>query len=228
MKVLIIEDNKVLCEILKTVLQQHQYVVEITSSGEEGLYLAEQYPQDAIVLDVVLPDKDGFTILKTLREKKIRTPVLILTLRDALVDRVHGLSLGADDYLIKPFEMPEFLARLASVIRRGKGEASNIVKVRDLEIDTAARKIKRGGTQIALTNMEYNILEYLMLNIGRVVSRTKLIEHLYPRDFDSVSNTLDFHIMNLRNKVDKPYPEKLIGTKRGFGFFMEKASGGEI
>lgn len=228
MKVLIIEDNRVLCEILKKVLQNHQYVVEMTSSGKEGLYLAERNPQDAIVLDILLPDMNGFTLLKTLREKNIRTPVLILTLRSGLVDRVQGLNLGADDYLVKPFEMPEFLARLTSVIRRGKGGASNIVKVRDLKIDTAARKIKRGGTQIALTKMEYNILEILMFNIGKVVSRTELTEHLYHRGFKSDSNTLDVHITHLRNKVDKPYPEKLIGTKRGVGFTIASLPGEEI
>ncbi len=225
MKVLIIEDNKVLCEILKKVLQKHHYVVEITSSGEEGLYLAEQYPQDAIVLDVMIPEINGFAVLKALREKNIRTPVLILTSRTAIVDRVQGLELGADDYLIKPFEMPEFLARLASVIRRGKGKASNIMKVRDLEIDTAPRKVKRGGAQIALTNMEHNILEYLMLNSGRVISRTELTEHLFPKDFKSHSNIIDVHITHLRDKIDKPYPEKLIGTKRGVGYIMESVSG---
>jgi len=228
MKVLIIEDNEVLCEILKEVLPKHQYVVEMTSSGKEVLYLAEQYPHDAIVLDVLLPDMNGFTILKTLREKNIRTPVLILTLRGALVDRVQGLNLGADDYLVKPFDMPEFLARLASVIRRGKGGASNIVQVRDLKIDTAPRIVKRGGTQIALTNMEYNILEYLMFNIGKVISRTELKEHLYPMGFKSDSNSLDVHITHLRNKIDKPYPEKLIGTKRGVGFTIASFPGGEI
>ena len=228
MKVLIIEDCEVLCELLKNVLQNNQYNVEITSSGKNGLTLAKQYPYDAIVLDVMLPDLNGLTILKNLRGKNNRTPVLMLTLRGSLLDRVEGLNLGADDYLVKPFEMPEFLARLASVIRRGKGGASNLLKVSDLKIDAAARTIKRGGTQIVLTKMEYNILEYLMLNMGKVVSRSELTKYLFPKNFNSKSNCLDVHIRNLRTKIDKGYPEKLIGTQRGVGFTIASPPEGKF
>ncbi len=224
MKVLLIEDDAFLSEFLSSILQKNKYVVEKSLNGEEGLYLAEQHPYDAIILDVMLPDMNGFEVLEQLRTKKIRTPVMFLTDRGSLEDRVEGLELGGDDYLAKPVELPEFLARLTALIRRGKNEPFPVVAIADLKMDIASRSVKRGDGEISLTPMEFNLLEYLVMNAGRVVTRTELIEHLYHRDFDSDSNLIDVYISFLRNKIDKPYPVKLIHTKRGAGFMVSASS----
>jgi len=221
MKILVIEDDEMICDIIAKVLKNNNYVVEVTRSGEEGLFLAEHYAYDAIILDVVLPELDGFTILKRLRGQKNETPVMFLTSRQELEDRVEGLGLGADDYLIKPFEMPELLARLSSILRRGKPQSSPTVEIADLKIDTAARSVVRGRDSIALTRLEFNLLEYLARNVGKVISRTELVEHLYHRDYNSDSNIIDVHVTNLRNKIDKPYSNKLIRTVRGAGFMIQ-------
>jgi len=220
MKVLLIEDDAFLLEFLSSILQKNRYVVEKSQLGEEGLYLAEQYPYDAIILDVMLPDMNGFELLSRLRAKKIRTPVMFLTDRRSVEDRVEGLELGADDYLSKPVELKEFLARLTSLIRRGKNEPFPVVCIADLQINTSSRSVLRNHKEITLTPMEFNLLEYLVMNAGRVVTRTELYEHLYHRDFDSDSNLIDVYISYLRNKIDKPYPNKLIHTKRGAGFMV--------
>ena len=211
-------------EFLSSILQKNKYVVEKSLSGEEGLYLAEQHPYDAIILDVMLPDMNGFEVLERLRTKKIRTPVMFLTDRGSLEDRVEGLELGGDDYLAKPVELPEFLARLTALIRRGKNEPFPVVAIDDLKMDIASRSVIRGDGEISLTPMEFNLLEYLVMNVGRVVTRTELIEHLYHRDFDSDSNLIDVYISFLRNKIDKHYPVKLIHTKRGAGFMVSTSS----
>jgi len=224
MKVLLIEDDGFLSEFLSSILQKNKYVVEKSLNGEEGLYLAEQHPYDAIILDVMLPDMNGFEVLERLRTKKIRTPVMFLTDRGSLEDRVEGLELGGDDYLAKPVELPEFLARLTALIRRGKNEPFPVVAIDDLKMDIASRSVIRGDGEISLTPMEFNLLEYLVMNAGRVVTRTELIEHLYHRDFDSDSNLIDVYISFLRNKIDKPYPVKLIHTKRGAGFMVSTSS----
>ncbi|MEC4673946.1 MAG: response regulator transcription factor [Nitrospirota bacterium] len=221
MKILVIDDDGMLCDIIAKVLKNNDYVVEVTSSGEEGLYLAEQHPYDAIILDVILPEMDGFALLKRLRKKEISTPVIFLTSRQQLEDRVEGLGLGADDYLVKPFEMPELLARLSAIIRRGKKQASPIVEIGEVKIDTGTRSVVRGKDQVVLTRLEFNLLEYLARNVGRVISRSELVEHLYHRDFSSDSNLIDVHVTNLRTKLDKPYPQKLIRTVRGAGFMIQ-------
>ncbi len=221
MKILLIEDDELLSDILKTLLEKKGFSVNVVSDGEEGLYWSSEYPHDAIVLDIILPSIDGLTILKTLREKMIKTPVLLLTARGAVEDRIQGLDLGADDYLTKPFDYDEFLARLRALIRRGKEVASPIKKIGDLEVDTAARAVKRSGKVIPLTSREFNLLEYLALNAGRVISRTELIEHLYDSDFESDSNIIDVYITYLRSKIDKHFPDQLIHTVRGAGYIMK-------
>jgi len=220
-KILVIDDDEMICAIIAKVLKNSGYVVEVTMNGEEGLHFAEHYSYDAIILDVGLPAMDGFELLKRLRSKKNNTPVMFLTSRQQLEDRVEGLELGADDYLIKPFEMPELLARLSAILRRGKPQSSPILEIADLKIDTGSRSVTRGEDAIALTRMEYNLLEYLSRNVGKVVSRTELVEHLYHRDYNSDSNIIDVHITNLRNKMDKKYSSKLIRTVRGTGFLIQ-------
>lgn len=220
MKILLIEDDELLSDILKALLEKKGFFVDVASDGEEGLWTAE-YPHDAIVLDIILPSIDGLTVLKTLRKKMIKTPVLLLTTRGTVQDRIQGLDLGADDYLTKPFDYNEFLARLRALIRRGKGEASPIKKIGDLEVDSAAKTVKRSGRVIALTSREFNLLEYLALNSGKVISRAELIEHLYDSEFESDSNIIDVYITYLRSKIDKHFPDQMIHTVRGAGYIMK-------
>lgn len=218
MRVLIIEDERHLANILKKGLEENGFTVEVSVDGEDGLYMAETYPYDAVLLDIMLPKIDGLTILNTLRAKRIDVPVLMITARGEIEDKIKGLSIGADDYIAKPFEFSELLARLKAVIRRSKGKASPIITIGDLVIDTNSRTVKRAGREIRLSAKEYNLLEYLALNEGRVVSRTELIEHIYDTEFDHDSNIIDVYINYLRNKIDKDSDKQLIHTVRGAGY----------
>lgn len=220
MKILIVEDDDVLSEVLKTVLISEGFAVDVTSDGEGGFYLAEQFTPDAIVLDVMLPSLDGLSLLKRLRDKAINIPVLLLTTQSSVNEKIQGLNLGADDYLPKPFDHGELVARIRTIIRRNKGTACSVMRIGDLEIDLAARIVHRRGEPIHLTTKEFNLLECLALHEGRVVSRTQLIEHLYDNSFESDSNLIDVYITYLRNKIDKPFPVKLIKTVRGSGYML--------
>jgi heavy metal response regulator len=222
LKILIIEDEKRLAEILKKGLEEHSFIVELSFDGEEGLYMTETFTYDAIILDLMLPKMDGFTILNRLRTKKIDVPVLVLTARGEIEDRVKGLNTGADDYIVKPFEFSELLARLKAIIRRAKGRASPILKIDNLTIDTNSRTVKRGGKEIKLSAKEYSILEYLALNKGRIISRTELIDHIYDMNFDLDSNIIDVYINYLRNKIDRTHNKKLIHTVRGAGYILRE------
>lgn len=222
MRVLIIEDEKNLANILKKGLEENSFTVELSFDGEEGLYVAETYPYDAVILDIMLPKVDGFAIMDRLRAKKINVPVLMLTAKGELGDRIKGLNLGADDYITKPFEFSELLARLKAVIRRNKGTASSIIEIADLTIDTHSRTVKRAKKGIKLSAKEYNIIEYLALNKGRVISRTELTEHIYDSDFDLDSNIIDVYINYLRNKIDKDFGKPLIHTLRGSGYMLKE------
>ncbi len=221
MKILIIEDEKKLADILKKGLEENTFTVDICHNGEEGLYMAETYPYDGVLLDITLPDKDGLEVLGELRAGKVEVPVLIITARGAVEDRIKGLNIGADDYIAKPFDFSELLARLKSVIRRSKGNPSPLVEVDDLAIDTNSRMVKRAGREIRLSATEYGLLEYLALNKGRVISRTELIEHIYYTEFDRDSNVIDVYINHLRNKLDKGFGRKIIRTVRGAGYVMK-------
>lgn len=220
MKVLLIDDDALMCEILQKVLEENGFSVEISHEGEEGLFLVQELSPDVVVLDVMMPKLDGLTVLKRLRELNPAIPVLLLTARSGIQDRIVGLDLGADDYLPKPFDYGEFLSRLRALIRRGKGHGSSVLTVGDLKIDMPGKTVTRAGQPISLTVKEYNLLEYLAMNAGKVVSRIELFEHLYPSDFESDSNVLDVFVTYLRNKIDKPFPEKLIHTVRGVGYVM--------
>jgi DNA-binding response OmpR family regulator len=220
MRLLIIEDERSLATVLKKGFEEHTFIVDLAFDGEDGLFLAENYSYDALILDIGLPEIDGFSLLRTLRRKGIATPVLMLTARRELKDKVAGLELGADDYILKPFDFPELLARVRSTIRRSKGKPSPIITVGDLSIDTNARLVRRGGKDIALSAKEFNYLEYLAINRNRVVSRSELIDHMYDTEYDFESNIVDVYISYLRNKIDKGQDKKLIHTVRGAGYVL--------
>lgn len=213
MRVLVIEDDPLLLQSLAASLREELFAVDTAADGEEGLFKARETAYDAIVLDVLLPRLDGWGVLAGLRPAR-RTPVLMLTARDAVPDRVKGLNLGADDYLTKPFDLDELLARLRALIRRTSGQTQAILRIGDLALDTAARRVELAGVEIVLTAREYGLLEYLALHRGEVVTRTALYEHLFDENDSSLSNLLDVHVSNLRKKLGRD----LILTRRGHGY----------
>ncbi|HNQ90478.1 MAG TPA: response regulator transcription factor [Verrucomicrobiota bacterium] len=216
MRILLVEDEPRLQRSLARALREEGYAVDTADAGDDGLYKAETYDYDAILLDVMLPRLDGWQVLERLRRKK-QTPVLMLTARDATRDRVRGLDTGADDYLVKPFDLTELLARLRALIRRAVGQASSRIEIRDLQIDTRARSVSRAGQSISLTAREYAILEYLALHRGEVVTRTALYEHLLDENDDTLSNLVDVHVFSIRKKLGAD----LITTRRGQGYCIE-------
>lgn len=224
MKILIIEDEKRLAQLLKQGLEENAFSVDVSHEGEEGLYLAENFPYDAVLLDIMLPGRDGLTVLSELRTRNIDVPVLMITARGEIDDRIKGLNIGADDYIAKPFDFFELLARLKSVIRRSKGKPSPLLTIDDLVIDMNSRTARRAGRDIALSATEYNLLEYLALHEDRVISRTELTEHIYSTESDLDSNVIDVHINHLRNKLDKGFGRQMIHTARGAGYVL-KSSG---
>jgi two-component system OmpR family response regulator len=216
MRLLIVEDEPRLLRNLAKAFREEGYAVDTAETGDDGLYKAENYDYDAIVLDIMLPGIDGWEILARLRKTK-RTPVLLLTARDATQDRVRGLDNGADDYLIKPFDLQELLARLRALIRRAAGQPRPDLAIRDVVIDTRSRSVTRSGQQVALTAREYAILEYLALHRGSVVSRSALYEHLFDETDDTLSNLVDVHIFSIRKKLGAD----LVMTRRGQGYCIE-------
>lgn len=216
MRILVVEDESDLSRIVSTSLREDGYAVDVAEDGEEGLYKAKSWDYDTIVLDVMLPKRNGWNVLAEVRKLK-PTPVLMLTARDAVEDRVKGLDGGADDYLVKPFELKELKARVRALIRRSAGKASSSIEVGDIVIDTVGKTVTRAGTHIDLTAREYSIVEFLALHLGKVVSRSILYDHLFDEDDDSLSNLLDVHISNIRRKVGKDF----ITTRRGQGYQLE-------
>lgn len=216
MRILVVEDEPSLLRSLAKALREAGYAVDTADAGDEGLYKAETYDYDAVVLDVMLPGLDGWQVLERLRRRK-RTPVLMLTARDATRDRVRGLDTGADDYLIKPFDLAELLARLRALIRRAAGQASPQITVRDIVLDPRARSVTRAGVPVTLTAREYAILEYLLVHRGEVVTRSALYEHLFDETDDTLSNLVDVHVFSLRKKLGA----ELIATRRGQGYCIE-------
>ena len=216
MRVLIIEDEADLLASLAKALREEGYAVDTAADGEDGLFKARSCDYDSIVLDVMLPRLDGWQVLQRLRESK-KTPVLMLTARDATRDRVRGLDTGADDYLVKPFDLDELLARLRALIRRAAGQTRNVIEMGAIVIDTVARLVSREGHPIALTAREYALVEFLALHRGEVVTRTALYEHLFDEDDSTLSNLLDVHVSNLRKKLGAEF----ISTRRGHGYCIE-------
>ena len=216
MKLLVVEDETRLLRNLAKALREEGYAVDTAADGEEGLYKAENNDYDAIVLDVMLPRLDGWQVLERLRKTK-KTPVLFLTARDTLADRVRGLDGGGDDYLVKPFDLSELFARLRAIIRRAADRPSPEIVIGPVVIDTSARAITVAGQVVRLTAKEYMILEYLAQHQGKVISRTELYEHVFDERADTLSNLLDVHIFNIRKKMPCP----LITTRRGHGYCIE-------
>ena len=221
MRILLVEDERDLAAIVKQGLEEDGYTVEVAHDGEEGLYMAENYPADVIVLDIMLPVIDGLTLLGKLRKKGVATPVLLLTARDTVLDKIKGLDTGADDYLTKPFDFGELLARVRSLIRRKSVIKETLIRIDDLEINTASHEVKRGDKVINLSSREYALLEYMAYNREKVVSRTDIVEHIYHEETDMDSNVVDVYINYLRNKIDKDFKNKLIHTIRGAGYMLK-------
>lgn len=216
MRILVVEDEPDLLASLSKALREDGYAVDGAADGEEGLYKAESFEYDAIVLDIMLPKLDGWELLRRLRKSR-KTPVLLLTARDAVKDRVRGLDIGADDYLIKPFDLNELLARLRALIRRAAQQAESLLDMGGVTLDLAARRVVKQGECVPLTAREYALLEYLAMHRGKVVTRTMLYEHLFDENDSSLSNLLDVHVSNLRKKLGHDF----IQTRRGHGYSIE-------
>ena len=216
MRLLVVEDEPDLLAGLARALRKQGYAVDTAADGAEGLHAALGIDYDVVVLDVMLPRMDGWEVLARLRQAKA-TPVLMLTARDRSADRVRGLDAGADDYLVKPFDLSELFARLRALIRRGSGQAHSVVNLGDVQIDTAARRVTRAGVEVSLTAREFVLLEYLALHRGEVVTRTALYEHLYDESDATLSNILDVHVSNLRKNLG----QDVIATRRGHGYAIE-------
>ncbi len=221
MRILVIEDEKKVASFIKRGLEEAGYSVDIAADGEEGLYLAEIDDYDLIILDLILPRKSGLDVCKELREQRISIPILILSARDSVEDKVTGLDMGADDYLTKPFAFSELLARVRALLRRGETMTPVKLQVADLVMDTVTHEVTRAGKEIKLTGKEYSLLEYFMMNPGKVLTRTMLSEHVWDYTFDTFSNVIDVYINYLRNKVDKEFKPRLINTVRGVGYVMK-------
>jgi DNA-binding response OmpR family regulator len=221
-RILVVEDEQKLAAALREGLEADNYEIRIASSGEEGFYLAHAETFDLIVLDVMLPGRSGLEILAALRRQGIGTPVLLLTAKDAIEDRVRGLDTGADDYLVKPFAFAELEARIRVLLRRGKADSAGVLKLADLEMDVVRRSVKRGGLALDLTAREFDLLEYLLRNQGRVVSREMMSRDIWKETarHTPLDNVIDVHIARLRRKLDEQFECKLLQTVRGVGFTM--------
>lgn len=223
MRLLVVEDYEPLRKSVVQGLREAGYAVDSSGEGDEGLWYARSNDYDAIVLDIMLPKVDGLTILQRVRKEGRRTPVLLLTARDTVQDRVSGLDLGADDYLIKPFAFEELLARVRALARRRYEKPDPVIRVQDLELNTSARSAQRAGEAIDLTAREYALLEFLAMRAGEVVSRSEIWEHLYEFHSEADSNVVDVYIGYLRRKLEKPNVAKLICTHRGHGYRLGEA-----
>ncbi len=224
MRILVVEDEQKVANFIRMGLKQEQYAVDIAKDGHEGLHLAESVDYDLLILDLMLPGIPGLELLKRLREHKKAVPVIILTAKGDVDDKVAGLDGGANDYLVKPFALAELSARIRALLRRETTQPGNILRCADLELDVAARTVRRSGREIELKPKEFSLLAYLMHSAGRPVTRTMILEHVWDIHFDSISNVVDVHINSLRNKLDKDFQPQLIHTIRGVGYVLKDKS----
>jgi two-component system copper resistance phosphate regulon response regulator CusR len=221
LRILVVEDERKVASFIRQGLSEEGHIVEVAADGAAAQELIlEGPPHDLIVLDLMLPGVDGFAILKAARQRRITTPVLVLTARDSVADKVRGLDLGADDYLTKPFAFEEFLARVRALLRRGAGAAGPVLRVADLSLDPATREVRRGARRVGLTAREHALLEYFLRNAGRVLTRPMLAEHVWGLDFDPESNIVDVYVGYLRRKIDGPGEPRLLHTVRGAGYVL--------
>jgi len=221
MRILIVEDEKKVASFIKKGMEEEYFTADVALDGKEGLKMATSEEYDAIIMDIMLPFIDGISLLKEIRKREIITPVLMLTVKDSLKDKVEGLDAGADDYLTKPFAFEELVARIRALLRRHESSKTPTLHVGELVLDLQSHKVLRGEQEILLTPKEYAILEYLMRNSNKVVSRTKLIEHVYEYHFDPETNIIDVYINKVRAKVDNNFDKPLIHTIRGIGYIIK-------
>ena len=223
MRVLVVEDEKKTASFIRKALQAEGFAVDLCHNGDDGLAAARTTPFDAIVLDIMLPGRDGLSLLRQLRERRNTTPVLLLSARGEVNERVEGLNAGADDYLPKPFVIAELIARVRALGRRGGESKSPVLRLADLTLDTVTREARRGGAAIELTTREYQLLEFLMRSPGRICGRMAILEKVWDYDFDPGSNLVDVNIMRLREKIDADFEPKLLHTVRGIGYVMKES-----
>jgi two-component system, OmpR family, copper resistance phosphate regulon response regulator CusR len=223
MRILLVEDEPSAAQMLAKGLREQSYAVDVAADGEAAVYQAGINDYDLVILDVMLPLKDGLEVCRELRAEGLTFPILMLTARDAPLDRVAGLDMGADDYLTKPFDFHELLARLRALLRRGPALRPETVEIADLSIDMRARRVRRGGHQIELTAKEYALLEYLARRAGEVVTRAEIAEHVWEENFDPFSNLIEVYVQRLRRKIDEGHAPKLLRTRRGEGYVLAPA-----
>jgi DNA-binding response OmpR family regulator len=221
MRILVVEDEAKVASFIRRALEEESYAVDVCADGAQGMEMGRSGSYDLAILDVMLPTLSGFEVLKQWRANRITTPVLLLTAQARVEQKVHGLDAGADDYLTKPFAIEELLARVRALLRRGSGEPAGVIQVDDLVLNPATRAVTRGGQAIELTAKEYALLEYLMRNAGRVLTRPMIAEHVWNLDFDTYTNVIDVYMSYLRNKIDKGRAPKLIHTVRGSGYVLK-------
>jgi two-component system copper resistance phosphate regulon response regulator CusR len=221
MRILVVEDEAKVASFIRRALEEESYAVDVCGDGAQGLDLARAGCYDLVILDLMLPGMPGLEILKALRKEQVAAPVLILTARSELDQKVKGLDAGADDYLTKPFAIEELVARVRALLRRGTGEAAGVLQVDDLLLNPATREVTRGGKRIELTTKESALLEYLMRNAGRVLTRPMIAEHVWNQDFDTFTNVIDVYVNYLRNKIDRGQDRKLLQTVRGSGYTLK-------
>ncbi len=222
MRILLVEDEKRMADFVTKGLKEERYVIDVAHNGEDALFLVDINPYDLIILDLMLPDTNGLAICKHIRNKKMDTPILIITAKDSVRDKVKGLDFGADDYLTKPFSFDEFLARVRALLRRKRADKMSILRIADLELNQLTHKVKRGGREIDLTSKEYALLEYFIMNANEVITRTMISEHVWNEEFDSLSNIIDVFVNHLRNKIDKDFDKPLIHTIHGTGYILKE------
>jgi two-component system, OmpR family, response regulator len=225
MRVLVVEDETKMARALRRGLEQEGHAVDLAADGEVGLRLATERDYDVVVLDVLLPGRDGFAVCAELRARRRWVPVLMLTARDAVQDRIRGLDVGADDYVVKPFSFAELLARLRAMVRRGPAERPPVLEVGDLTLDPATHTVTRSGLPVELSAREFSLLEFLMRHPDEVVSRARILEHVWDYNYAGFSNVVDVYVGYLRRKLERPFGRPLIRTVRGVGYGLEPASG---